>query len=46
MPYKEVCLALEDVEDYDFLRFFTLLSSTVIVLRIFTNVMMEKGIAA
>lgn len=22
MPYKEVCLALEDVEDYDFLRFF------------------------
>lgn len=22
MPYKEVCLALEDVEDYDFLRYF------------------------
>lgn len=22
MPYKEVCLALEDVEDYDFLHFF------------------------
>lgn len=22
MPYKEVCLALEDVKDYDFLRFF------------------------
>lgn len=43
---KKFVLHLKMLKIMTFYVIFTLLSSTVIVLRIFTNVMMEKGIAA